>query len=76
MLSYTRHTYANMLHMLDSGVANVTAALSEKGMWSTTLLLFSADNGGIGGVGNNYPLYGGKKFTPWPIALQRFLLAF
>ncbi len=54
---YSRHTYANMLHMLDSGLANVTAALSTKGMWSNTLLLFSADNGGIGGVGNNHPLY-------------------
>ena len=27
------HTYANMLHMLDSGVANVTAALTTAGMW-------------------------------------------
>lgn len=58
------NTYANMLHMLDSGLANVTAALKGAGLWDTTLLLFTADNGGIGGVGNNFPLRG-HKHDPW-----------
>ena len=53
-----------MLHMLDSGVANVTAALTARGLWANTLLLFTADNGGIGGVGNNHPLRG-HKHDPW-----------
>ena len=48
------NTYANMLAMLDAGVGNIAAALKARGMWDNTLLLFSADNGGIG-VGNNHP---------------------
>ena len=74
------NTYANMLHMLDSGCANVSDALTQQGMWSNTLMLFTADNGGIGGVGNNYPLRGGKYsfyegginvvgMLKWPAAL-------
>jgi len=57
------NTYANMLHMLDEGVGNITAALKAQGMWDNTLLLFSADNGGIG-KGNNHPLRG-HKHDPW-----------
>ena len=34
--------YANMLDMLDSGLGNVSAALTTAGMWSNTLLVFSA----------------------------------
>ena len=58
------NTYANMLHMLDEGCANVTAALRQRSFWDNTLLLFTADNGGIGGVGNNHPLRG-HKHDPW-----------
>ena len=58
------HTYANMLNMLDSGMKNVTAALKSTGMWANTLLVFSADNGGIGKFGNNHPLRG-HKHDPW-----------
>ena len=49
-----------MLHMLDGGVSNVTAALRSQGMWMNTLMLFTADNGGIGKFGNNHPLRGHK----------------
>jgi hypothetical protein len=75
---------ANMLDMLDSGLGNVSSALTASGMWSNTLLVFSAvcfslaaciefcgaltlwartlpqDNGGVGALGNNYPLRGHK----------------
>eukprot|EP00035_Acanthoeca_spectabilis_P007521 m.137653 g.137653 ORF g.137653 m.137653 type:complete len:186 (-) comp13983_c0_seq5:1153-1710(-) len=57
------NTYANMLHMLDVAVVNVTTALVDTGLWNNTLVWFSADNGGIG-RGNNYPLRG-HKHDPW-----------
>lgn len=56
--------YANMLHMLDSGCGNVSHALKARGMWNSTLMVFSADNGGIGALGNNFPLRG-HKHDPW-----------
>ena len=43
--------------MLDVAVTNVTGALKQTGLWDDTLLVFTADNGGIG-LGNNYPLRG------------------
>jgi hypothetical protein len=54
-----------MVNYADAMVANVTGALRSKGMWDSTLLIFSTDNGGpIYGNGsagaNNYPLKGGK----------------
>ena len=59
------HVYANMIHMLDQGVMNVSAALKARpGMWEATLVVFCADNGGIGKYGNNYPLRG-HKHDPW-----------
>lgn len=53
-----RMTYNCMSRILDDGVGNVTAALKAGGLWPSTLMLFSADNGGwAGGTGsNNYPL--------------------
>jgi len=57
------HVYSNMISMLDDVVGNVTNALTRTGMWGNTLLLFTADNGGIG-LGNNYPLRG-HKHDPW-----------
>jgi hypothetical protein len=41
----------------------VTAALSSKGMWEKTIVVFSSDNGGREDAnfgGNNYPLRGMK----------------
>ena len=58
------HTYANMIHMLDTAVHNVTSALVSEGLWARTLFVFSADNGGIGDKGNNYPLRG-HKLDAW-----------
>ena len=48
----------------DSGLHNVSAALTSEGMWENTLLVFSADNGGVGSLGNNPPLRG-HKHDPW-----------
>lgn len=56
-------TYANMLHVLDSSTQNLTNALKRSGQWKNTLILWMADNGGIG-LGNNYPLRG-HKHDPW-----------
>ena len=58
-----RQTYEAMVHTMDSGIGNITAALKAKGMWDRTLIFFSADNGGredgdFGG--NNFPLRGMK----------------
>lgn len=58
------HTYANMIHMLDKAVGNVSDALVRSGMWSNTLIMFTADNGGVGSFGNNHPLRG-HKHDPW-----------
>ena len=58
------HTYANMLHMLDSMVVNVTTALKSNQLWGSSLVVFSADNGGVGKFGNNHPLRG-HKHDPW-----------
>lgn len=50
-----------MVHIMDQAVGNVTAALAAKQMADDTLIVFSADNGGVyhsGQLGNNYPLRG------------------
>ena len=53
------NVFANMLNMLDSGIGNVTAALKAAGLYDNTLIVWSADNGGIGPA-NNHPLRGHK----------------
>ena len=60
-----RTTYAGMLTAADEGIANVTKALKEKGLWNNTLVVFTTDNGGptitcaVQGS-SNYPRRGGK----------------
>ena len=41
----------SMVHVVDDGIANITKALHAKQMWDTTLIIFSADNGGGAGGG-------------------------
>ena len=36
-------TFANMLHMLDDGIRNVTTAMKSTGMWENALVIFSAE---------------------------------
>lgn len=52
---------------MDTIVGNITTALKAKRMWSSTLLVWSSDNGGavhLGGGANAYPLRGGY-FNNW-----------
>ena len=55
-----------MLWRADVYVGQLVALLKQKGMWNDTLIVYSADNGGVGD-GINYPLRGekvGKKLQP------------
>ena len=46
-----------MVACMDESVHNITAALQERGMFDSTLLVWSTDNGGhLGNSQNNYPL--------------------
>lgn len=50
-----------MVACMDESVRNITEALTERGMFANTLLVWSTDNGGhLGNSQNNFPLRGGK----------------
>jgi arylsulfatase A-like enzyme len=78
-LSGNRQTMAAMLAAVDEAIAQITAALEEKGLRENTLIIFSSDNGGPGPgrVSRNTPLRAGKgtiyeggvracAFATWP----------
>lgn len=63
--------YAAMIERVDHGVGRVVDRLDELGLTDETLIVFTSDNGGLGGyasaglpgsrqVTDNYPLKGGK----------------
>ncbi len=57
-----------MLSAVDEGVGNVTKALTEKGMWPSTIFIVTTDNGApiteCGGIGgSNVPLRGCSEFS-------------
>ena len=55
-------TYRCMLWASDVQIGRVVGALRDKNMWSTTLFVYSADNGGISSLsGNNFPYRGEKR---------------
>jgi arylsulfatase A-like enzyme len=56
----TYKVMAAMLTELDDGVADVLAALSQRGMLDDTLVVFVSDNGGPLEHSTNAPLRGGK----------------
>jgi arylsulfatase A-like enzyme len=55
--------YRGMLWSVDQYMGKLVGLLKQKKMWDSTLLVYSADNGGTAG-GNNYP-YRGFKRTNW-----------
>jgi arylsulfatase A-like enzyme len=61
---FLRLIQRSMVQCVDEGTANITAALKDKGMWETTLMVWTSDNGGqISEASNNAPLRGGKETT-------------
>ena len=63
-------TYAAMIESTDQGVGRMMARLDELGLTDDTIVIFSSDNGGVGGykalgiqgteITSNAPLKGGK----------------
>jgi len=63
-------TYAAMIESTDQGVGRMMAKLDELGLTDDTIVIFSSDNGGVGGykalgiqgakITSNAPLKGGK----------------
>jgi len=64
-------TYAAMIYSVDQSVGRILAALDELNLAENTLVIFSSDNGGVGGyaregirrggdITDNAPLRGGK----------------
>ncbi|MHC4625465.1 MAG: sulfatase, partial [Planctomycetota bacterium] len=63
-------TYAAMIESTDQGVGRMMAKLDELGLTDNTIVIFSSDNGGVGGykplgikggeITSNAPLRGGK----------------
>ena len=57
-----RRTFQAMVSVADNVTGTVVQLLKERGMWSNTLFVVSADNGGSQCHSSNYPLKG-AKFT-------------
>jgi len=59
-----RAIYTAMVSILDEIIGNITTQLKRLNYWDSTLIVFTADNGGPIDVeenaANNYPLRGGK----------------
>ena len=55
-----RKVLGAMVHGLDRAVGKILDTIDESGISERTLVLFSSDNGGVSGVGENTPLRGGK----------------
>ncbi|XP_049269843.1 arylsulfatase B isoform X2 [Rhipicephalus sanguineus] len=66
---HNRTVYAGMVDSLDEAVGSVVRALGEAGMLQDSVIVFSADNGGVpwgymASRGINWPLRGAKS-SPW-----------
>lgn len=55
-----RRILGAMTHALDESVGRILEALDKAGIADSTFVLFSSDNGGVGGIGENAPLRGAK----------------
>lgn len=60
-------TYAAMIASVDESVGRVMACLDSLGLANDTVLIFSSDNGGLGGYAS--PAFEGRKGTTdnWPL---------
>lgn len=57
--------YATMVEAMDESVGRIMAKLKELNLLENTLVIFTADNGGLtlNGITSNHPLRGGKSFS-------------
>ena len=55
-----RKILGSMVHALDRGVGRILDAIRESGIDEDTFVLFTSDNGGVRGIGENTPLRGSK----------------
>ncbi|MCY4188184.1 MAG: sulfatase-like hydrolase/transferase [Bryobacterales bacterium] len=56
----SRKILGAMVHSLDQGVGKILDAIDQSGIAADTFVLFSSDNGGVAGIGENTPLRGAK----------------
>ncbi len=57
---YRDHRYAAMIEAMDAAVGRVLKSLDDMDLAGETLVVFTSDNGGFGGVADNRPLRGDK----------------
>ena len=55
-----RRILGGMIAALDRGVGTVLDAIEKSGVREDTIVLFLSDNGGVGGIGSNFPLRDAK----------------
>jgi arylsulfatase A-like enzyme len=61
-------TYAAMIQSVDESVGRIMARLEELGLARDTVLIFSSDNGGLGGYDRTEPPSEKRGFTEnWPL---------
>lgn len=61
----SHYKYASMVESMDDSVGGIMAQLEKLGLLENTLVIFTADNGGLtlNEITSNYPLMGGKSFS-------------
>ncbi len=55
-----RRVLGATFHLLDQAVGRIVDAIERNGILENTFILFSSDNGGVRGIGENTPLCGAK----------------
>ena len=61
----SHYRYASMVESMDDSVGGIMEQLEKLGLLENTLVIFTADNGGLtlNEITSNYPLMGGKSFS-------------